>query len=267
MELSLAQDGLAVASGLAVGFLLGLVGGGGSLLAVPLLYYVVGVGSVHVAVGTGAVAVAGSAALGLLAHARAHTIKWRCALVFAGAGIAGAAAGAALGKAVDGQQLLTLFGLLMVAVGGSMLRPARGGGNPAARLTRDNAATLLPALAGTGLAVGFASGFFGIGGGFLIVPGLIGATAMPVVNAIGSSLVSVTAFGLTTAGSYAAGGLVDWPVAGLFVVGGLAGSVAGTRLGEIFAGRGRTLTLLFAGVVIAVGVAVSVRGLISLLAH
>ena len=62
---------------------------------------------------------------------------------------------------------------------------------------------LLPLLVGVGFAVGLLSGFFGIGGGFLIVPGLIGATAMPLINAIGSSLVSVTAFGLTTAASYA----------------------------------------------------------------
>ena len=66
--------------------------------------------------------------------------------------------------------------------------------------------------------MGALSGFFGIGGGFLIVPGLIGATAMPLINAIGSSLVSVTAFGLTTAASYAWSGLVDWRLAFLFVL-------------------------------------------------
>ena len=73
---------------------------------------------------------------------------------------------------------------------------------------------LLPLLIGIGFLVGALSGFFGIGGGFLIVPGLMGATAMPLINAIGSSLVSVTAFGLTTAASYACSGLVDWPLAG-----------------------------------------------------
>ena len=74
------------------------------------------------------------------------------------------------------------------------------------------------------------SGFFGIGGGFLIVPGLIGATAMPLINAIGSSLVAVTAFGLTTAASYAVSGLVDWPLAILFIVGGALGGLLGIKL-------------------------------------
>ena len=81
MEPWLLQDGLAVASGAAVGFSLGLVGGGGSILAGPLLFYVVGVGSPHLAIGTSAVAVAASAALGLIGHARAHTVKWPPALL------------------------------------------------------------------------------------------------------------------------------------------------------------------------------------------
>ena len=85
-------------------------------------------------------------------------------------------------------------------------------------------------LIGVGFAVGALSGFFGIGGGFLIVPGLMGATAMPLINAIGSSLVSVTAFGLTTAASYAWSGLVDWPLAVLFIVGGALGGLLGIRL-------------------------------------
>jgi hypothetical protein len=181
-----------------------------------------------------------------------------CAVVFAGAGVIGAAAGAALGKAVDGKALLALFGVLMIGVGLAMLRPRRGGILPDVRLTRATAPRLLPLLGGTGLAVGFASGFFGIGGGFLIVPGLVGATAMPIVNAIGSSLVSVTAFGATTAASYAASGLVDWPIAALFIVGGAVGTLSGTRLARQLADRGRILSLVFAGIVIAAGLYVAI---------
>ena len=260
VEPSLLQDALAVASGSAVGFSLGLVGGGGSILAVPLLFYVVGVGSPHEAIGTGAVAVAASAALGLFGHARAQTIKWPCALVFAVAGVAGAVAGAAVGKAMDGGRLLALFGVLMVVVGLTMLRPRRGGFDPDVRLNAESAARLLPLLGGVGLLVGFASGFFGIGGGFLIVPGLVGATAMPIVNAIGSSLVSVTAFGATTAASYAVSGLVNWWIAGLFIVGGLIGSLAGTRLAHRLASRGPVLSLVFAAIVIAAGLYVGWKG-------
>lgn len=250
---------LSIASGSLVGFTLGLVGGGGSILAVPLLVYVVGVPSPHIAIGTSAMAVAASAAANLAGHARAGLVKWPCALVFALSGIAGAAGGAQLGKMVDGSRLLMLFGVLMVVVGVLMTRPRKSGGNPDVRLTRANMPRLLPLLIGTGFLVGALSGFFGIGGGFLIVPGLMGATAMPLINAIGSSLVSVTAFGLTTAASYAWSGFVDWQLAGLFIAGGALGGFAGIKLAHRLAGHKHALTLVFAGVVIAVGLYVIAR--------
>jgi uncharacterized membrane protein YfcA len=255
---------LAVASGSLVGFTLGLVGGGGSILAVPLLVYVVGVASPHIAIGTSAIAVAVSAASNLAGHARARTVKWPCALVFAVAGIAGAAGGAQLGKMVDGSRLLMLFGVLMVVVGLTMLRPRKSGGNPDVKLTRETMPKLLPLLIGVGFAVGALSGFFGIGGGFLIVPGLMGATAMPLINAIGSSLVSVTAFGLTTATSYAWSGLIDWPLAFLFIVGGALGGLLGIRLAHhLAAGYKHALTLTFSGIVIAVGLYVIARSILA----
>ncbi|HEY2756721.1 MAG TPA: sulfite exporter TauE/SafE family protein [Pseudolabrys sp.] len=253
---------LSLASGGVVGFTLGLVGGGGSIMAVPLLVYVVGVPSAHVAIGTSAIAVASSAAANLLGHARANTVKWSCALVFALSGVAGAAAGAHLGKMVDGTRLLLLFGILMVIVGVSMLRPRKSGGNPDVKLTRESIPRLLPLLIGIGFTVGTLSGFFGIGGGFLIVPGLIGATAMPLINAIGSSLVAVTAFGLTTAISYAVSGLVDWPLAGLFIAGGALGGLAGIKLATRLAGHKHALTRTFSGVVIAVGLYVIARSIV-----
>ena len=89
---------VAVATGAVIGLVLGLVGGGGSILAVPLLVYAVGVGSTHAAIGTAAVAVAANAATGLVGHAREGTVKWPCAIVFALAGVLGAALGAELGK-------------------------------------------------------------------------------------------------------------------------------------------------------------------------
>jgi uncharacterized membrane protein YfcA len=255
------QDLLSVASGSAVGFSLGLIGGGGSILAVPLLIYVVGVNSTHVAIGTSAIAVAASALANLVGHARKRTVKWPCAVVFAMSGIVGAAGGAQLGKMMDGGRLLVLFGMLMIAVGLMMLRPRASGHDPEVRLDWQSAAHLLPRLIGGGLAIGALSGFFGIGGGFLIVPGLIGATAMPLLNAIGSSLVSVTAFGLTAATSYALSGLVDWRIAFLFVAGGIAGGVIGIRLSHALAGYRHALSLTFAGVVVSVGVYVVVTAL------
>lgn len=244
---------LALLSGALIGFVLGLVGGGGSILAVPLLVHVMGVASPHAAIGTAALAVALNAAAGLAGHARGGNVKWPCAVVFAGAGVLGAALGAELGKSIDGQALLAAFGGLMIVVGALMLRGRRGGANPAVRLSSDSAGFLLPRLSGYGLAVGALAGFFGIGGGFLIVPGLIAATAMPIGIAVGTSLVVVTALGATTATSYAFSGYVDWSLVALLVAGGVVGALAGRAAGQRLAGRKNLLERGFAIVVILVG--------------
>ena len=261
----LLTSGLATGSGGVVGVILGLVGGGGSILAVPLLTYVVGVSSPHVAIGTSALAVSVSAAGNLVSQWRAGNVKWRCAAVFSAAGILGALAGSAAAKAVDGQSLLALFGVVMLVVGGLMLRKRRGEGDPEVRLTKISAPVLLPWLLGIGFAVGLFSGFFGIGGGFLIVPGLMLATSMPLPMAIGTSLVAVSAFGAATAASYAVSGLIDWTLAGLFILGGALGGLVGARLGQRLAGHKRALTITFAGLVILVGLYVVARGLPALL--
>lgn len=240
--LSIVQYLLGGISGTLVGFVLGLVGGGGSILAVPLIVYLVGVPSPHLAIGTSALAVAANAATGLVNHARAGNVKWRCATAYAAAGIAGAFAGSTVGKAVDGQKLLFLFAIVMIVVGILMLRGRGNPGNPGAECNRGNILKVLGYGAGTG---GF-SGFFGIGGGFLIVPGLVASTGMPMINAIGSSLVAVTAFGLTTALNYALSGLVDWPLALVFIGGGIAGGFLGARLARRLSRVKGRLTTTFA---------------------
>jgi uncharacterized membrane protein YfcA len=115
-----------------------------------------------------------------------------------------------------------------------------------------------------GLCVGLLSGFFGIGGGFLIVPGLVLATGMGLQSAIGTSLFAVTAFGLATAWSYALSGYVDWRIALLVIAGGALGTLLGTRVNVQLAGRKRALAGVFAGVVIAVGLYVVVSGILKL---
>lgn len=244
---------LALLSGSAIGLVLGLVGGGGSILAVPLLIYVVGISSPHMAIGTAAVAVTANALASLVGHARAGKVKWRCAMVFAAAGAVGAALGAELGQALDGKRLLLLFGLLMIGVGLAMLRKRKGRYQPDVRLTRESAGALLPRLIPSGLGVGLAAGFFGIGGGFLIVPALIAATAMPMEFAIGTSLVVITALGLTTSVSYALAGLIAWPTALLLLAGGVGGSVGGMALGRRLAARKGLLERVFAAAVIGIG--------------
>jgi uncharacterized protein len=259
-------DVLAFASGVAVGFVLGLIGGGGSVLAVPLLVYVVGVKSPHIAIGTSSLAVALSALANLVHHARARNVKWQCAGVFAAAGAAGAFFGSTLGKAFDGEKLLLLFGLVMIAIAIVMVSKKASMGNPNVELTTESAGVLLPRLSAYGFGVGTLSGFFGIGGGFLVVPGLIAATDMPMLAAVGSSLVSVTAFGLTTAANYAVSGLIDWTLAAVFVMGGIAGGIFGGRLAKRLSAGKHTLRLVFAAIVALVGAYVTVRGVMNVYA-
>lgn len=231
-----------------VGLTLGIFGGGGSILAVPLMVYLVGVTDAHLALGTAALAVAANAAANLVAHSRLGNVNWRCAGVYSLAGVLGAFLGSSLGKLIGGQQLLFLFALLMIGISIIMLRRRNAVGDPAAVCTLANA----PRTASYGAATGVLSGFFGIGGGFLIVPGLIAATGMPIVVAVGSSLVAVTAFGLTTALNYAVSGWVDWGLAAVFIAGGTAGGVLGARISTSLSTRKGALNIAFAILVLVV---------------
>jgi hypothetical protein len=174
--------------------------------------------------------------------------------------VIGALLGSMLGKLIDGQKLLALFAMLMLAVAVLMLRRRPAEEQRAVRLNREN----LPLLAAFGLATGALSGFFGIGGGFLIVPALMFAAGMPILNAVSSSLVAVTAFGLTTAASYAFSGLVDWRLAGLFIAGGVLGGVFGGILARTLAGKRGALNILFAATIAATAIYMLVRTWIAL---
>jgi uncharacterized membrane protein YfcA len=242
------SDFLAVLSGVAVGFSLGLIGGGGSILAVPLLLYVVGIGEAHVAIGTSAFAVAVNAFANLIGHWRVGNVEWLPASIFAVAGALGATLGSSLGKLVEGQILLLLFALVMIALGLAMLRPRGAGGPAKVHVDAGKAARLAIVGFGTGLL----AGFLGIGGGFLIVPGLMLASGMGILHAIGSSLLSVGAFGLTTAIVYAASGLVDWRIAAGFILGGALGGFLGMMAAMRLAASRWALARIYAGVVFAV---------------
>ncbi|TAJ73383.1 MAG: sulfite exporter TauE/SafE family protein [Phenylobacterium sp.] len=245
----------ALASGALVGALLGLFGGGGSVLATPLLLYVVGIRDPHVAIGTSAAAVAVNAAISLMGHARGGRVKWPCATVFAGAGLIGSFAGSGLAKAVEGQRLLLFFAVAMAAIALSMLRRPKSAGDPDVHITLP----LMMKLAPLGVLTGLAAGFFGIGGGFLIVPGLMAATGMTLANAAASSLLSVSVFGAATSLNYALTGQVNWPVAALFILGGLGGGALGVRAAGLLAGRVVLARRLFAGLVLLVAAYVAWR--------
>lgn len=238
----------AVGSGGVVGFMLGLLGGGGSILATPLLLYVVGVTQPHVAIGTGALAVSVSAFANFASHAIKGHVWWRCAAVFSALGVVGALAGSSLGKAIDGDRLIFMFGILMVVVGVLMLKPRKA----VAVDCRPVDLRMCLTTAAVALTAGAASGFFGIGGGFLIVPGLMLATGMPMINAIGTSLLSVGAFGLATALNYASSGLIDWWLATEFIGGGIIGGVLGMLLATRLSAYKNILNRLFAALIFVV---------------
>jgi uncharacterized membrane protein YfcA len=247
----------ALVSGAVVGALLGLFGGGGSVLATPLLLYVVGIHDPHVAIGTSAAAVAVNAAINLLGHGRGGRVKWPCATVFSGAGLLGSFLGSSLAKAVDGQKLLLFFAAAMAAIALSMLRRPKSIGDPDVHITL----ALMLKLAPLGVLTGLAAGFFGIGGGFLIVPGLMAATGMTLANAAASSLLSVSVFGAATSLNYAASGQVNWPIALLFILGGLGGGALGVRSAGMLVGHVTLARRLFAGLVLLVAAYVAWRAI------
>jgi uncharacterized membrane protein YfcA len=136
-----------------------------------------------------------------------------------------------------------------------MLRPRRE--NAAAEREANLATCLLTAA--VAFLAGMASGFFGIGGGFLIVPGLMLATRMPMIKAVGSSLLAVGSFGLATAINYSLSGLVDWRIAGEFIAGGIVGGLAGMMLANRLSHGKDTLTRIFAALIFVVAAYVLYR--------
>lgn len=253
MELS--QLLLAGMSGGVVALLLTVFGGGGSVLAVPLLLYVVGVRDPHMAIGASAAGVSLNALTALSGQAKAGRVRWPCAALFAVIGAAAAWAGSSVAKLIDGHHLLLAFAVAMAAVGLAMLLPKKSDGDPGVRLNRGMA----PRVAVSGVGVGAAAGFFGIGGGFLIVPGLMWATGMTLAAAQATSLLSVAAFGASTAVNYSLSGLVDWSVVGAMTVGGAAGTLAGLPLSKRLGDNAKLGRQLFAALILVVAVYVAVK--------
>jgi uncharacterized membrane protein YfcA len=239
---------LSIISGLAVGFSLGLIGGGGSILAIPLLIYFVGFHHPHLAIGTTALAVGVNAYLNLVPHARKGHVIARDGVLFTLPGIAGALLGAQLGLITPGNELLFIFAILMIVIALYMLK----------RKCVDIASENPPPHGGImkvlpiGFLVGLSSGYFGIGGGFLIVPGLIYSAGLNIIQAIGTSLIAVGTFGVVTAARYAFSGELDILISALFIAGGIAGGWGGTLLASRV--RRRSLTQIFALIIIAVAV-------------
>lgn len=190
-----------------------------------------------------------NAFINLIPHWRAGHVRWKAAIWFAIPGAVGAVFGSVIGKMVDGKALLFLFAILMLVIAVKMLRTKQTD-----TTNRTENHVKFGRVIGTGTTTGVVSGFFGIGGGFLIVPGLMFATGMTMIDAIGSSLFSVGTFGLTTAVSYAISGFVDWWVFVLYVIGGILGGVGGTMLSSRLEKNKRALQVIFSVIIIVVAV-------------
>jgi uncharacterized membrane protein YfcA len=264
---------LSLLFGLVVGFALGLTGGGGSVFAVPLLVYGLGVPA-HAAVVISLAAVGATAFGGGLARRRDGQAEYRIAVIFGLSGIVGAPLGTWLNPRFSEPALLAGFALLMLAVAFRMWRQANrrpgetrivragadpGGDNagpvcrydPAGRLqfTSRCAARLVL----TGSATGLLSGLFGVGGGFLIVPALVLVASLPMRRAVATSLwviAIISVIGLLS--HIIAGHRLDVGITSGFVLGGLGGMALGIAVGRRIAGP--VLQKLFSGMIVAVAV-------------
>ena len=216
--------------GTLIGLSLGAIGGGGSILTVPILVYVMGQGA-HEATATSLAIVGMVALVGAVPHWRAGRAQLATAVPFGLAGLAGAFAGAWANHLLPGRVLLALFGAMMLAVAVRMLWPlvARAGEHrkltPVARWLR-----LLVA----GLGVGVLTGFFGVGGGFLIVPALVIGAGLSLPRAAAASLFVITLASVSALTRYWGHASVDWPFVARFAAiaagGAIAGGLAAPRL-------------------------------------
>jgi uncharacterized membrane protein YfcA len=220
-----------VALGLVLGVLLGLLGGGGSLLAVPALVY--GAGEpLASAVPASLLVVAISSATALLPRLRGGQVRWRIALAFGAAGMVAAFGGAALHRLLPPDVVLLGFAAVMVAAGLRMLRPGgQAGGDCALPGGGVHWRGCLPKSLGSGAVVGLLTGLFGVGGGFLVLPALVLLLGLPMTVAVGTSLVVVTLNSAAGFAAHAGGATLDWPSLLAFTGAAVAGSLLAGRLG------------------------------------
>jgi hypothetical protein len=221
---------LAAVLGLAIGVLLGLLGAGGSILAVPALVY--GADQpMATAVPTSLLVVGVTAAAAVAPRLRSRQVRWRIAGVVGAAGIPAALAGAVVNRMLEPRLVLVGFALLMATAAVGMLRGSPDtGGDCALPGGGVNWRGCLPKALASGAAVGFLTGLFGVGGGFLIVPALVLLLGLPVAVAVGTSLVVVTVNSAAGFAAHAGGADLDVEVAALFTVSAVAGSLVAARV-------------------------------------
>jgi hypothetical protein len=217
---------IALTVGLAVfvGIALGLLGGGGSILTVPLLAYVAGMEARH-AIATSLLVVGATSAVAAITHARAGRVHWRIAVVFGLAAMAGAYAGGRLARFIPGTVLLVAFAVIMVLAGVAMLRGRKD--IPATDVDKPLPVVRLTLL---GIVVGVISGLVGAGGGFLLVPALALLAGLPMPIAVGTSLVVISMQSFAGLAGHLASEHIDWRLATLVTVAAVIGALIGGRL-------------------------------------
>lgn len=253
---------LACGVGIAVGFVVGLLGAGGGILTIPILLTVFG-HTAHQAAAESIIIVGVTSLVGMLSAALARRVRWGTGLIFALVGIPGTLAGAFLAGAVSGRVLVWSLSLLLVVVAVSMFwRAARARGESRMGAASEQPAptprwrTYLITIAGA-FGAGALSGFFGVGGGFVVVPALILLLRMPARYASATSLLVMTinmvAAGIGRIPQFAAGLSVDWAVVALFAAGSALGSIGGEAAGRRIPDR--IATILFGVLLLAVAAA------------
>ncbi|WP_213455490.1 sulfite exporter TauE/SafE family protein [Rhizomonospora bruguierae] len=215
---------LTVAGAVLIGVSLGLLGGGGSILAVPLLVYVAGLPAKE-AIATSLLVVGATSAVGVLPHARAHRVRWRTGLVFGLAGMAGAYAGGRVAAIIPAAFLLTGFAIMMLATAVAMIRARRTAeGRPVPRELPVVRVVL------DGVVVGLVTGLVGAGGGFLVVPALALLGGLPMPVAVGTSLVVIAMKSFAGLAGYLASVPINRGLAAAVTAAAIAGSLLGGRL-------------------------------------
>ncbi|AZI58810.1 sulfite exporter TauE/SafE family protein [Nakamurella antarctica] len=268
----------AIGLGLLIGAFLGALGGGGAILTVPALIYLLGQTAQEAT--TGSLVIVGAASItGMSGYARSHHVMWRLGVLFGIAGIGAAVAGTALNAQVDQRWLLLSFAVVMVLAAVAMLIRARndaaaktalattkvptpaGGPGPAPFVTSWDLTTGVRVLL-AGLGVGFLTGFFGVGGGFVIVPVLVLIFGLSMATAAGTSLLIVTLNSTASLIARAGHVHVEWhviiPFAVAAMVASLAGKAIASKLPDV------SLTRAFAGMLIAIAAFVASENIIAL---
>lgn len=215
---------LTVALAVFVGVALGLLGGGGSILTVPLLAYVADMDAKQ-AIATSLLVVGVTSAVAAISHARAGRVQWRTGLIFGGAGMAGAYAGGVLAQFIPGTVLLIGFAVMMIATAIAMLRGRKN-------IVATDAPHRMPIakILAEGLAVGLVTGLVGAGGGFLVVPALALLGGLPMPIAVGTSLVVIAMKSFAGLGGYLSSVQIDWGVALMVTAAAVVGALIGARL-------------------------------------